>query len=114
MRELVEVALFSDDVDAARAFYSELVGATPVADWPGGAIFATGGAKILVHERAAATDGGPPNEDHFALSVEDLDETCAALVAAGNAFLLEPHDYLWGRSAYLRDPDGRLVELAQA
>ena len=89
MRELVEVALFSDDVDAARAFHSELVGATPVADWPGGAIFATGIAKILVHERAAALDGGPPNEDHFAVSVEDLDETCAALVAAGHAFLLD-------------------------
>ena len=24
----------------------------------------------------------------------------------------EPHDYPWGRSAYLRDPDGRLVEAA--
>ena len=114
MRELVEVALFTDDVDAARAFYSQLVAAAPVADWPGGAIFATGIAKILVHERAAAMDGGPPNEDHFALSVEDLDETCSALIAGGHAFLLEPRDYPWGRSAYLRDPDGRLVELAQA
>jgi len=26
---------------------------------------------------------------------------------------VEPRDYQWGRSAYLRDPDGRLVELAQ-
>ena len=114
MRELVEVALFTDDVDAARAFYSQLVAAPPVADWPGGAIFATGIAKILVHERAAAMDGGPPNEDHFALAVDDLNETCSALIAGGHAFLLEPRDYPWGRSAYLRDPDGRLVELAQA
>ena len=83
MRELVEVALFTDDVDAARAFYSQLVAAAPVAEWPGGAIFATGIAKILVHERAPALDGGPPNEDHFALSVEDLDETCSALIAGG-------------------------------
>ena len=30
-------------------------------------------------------------------------------------FVIEagPHDYHWGRSACLRDPDGRLVELHQ-
>ena len=49
---------------------------------------------------------GPPNEDHVALAVDDLDGECAALVASGFAFLLEPRDYPWGRSAYLRDPDG--------
>ena len=27
--------------------------------------------------------------------------------------LVEPRAYPWGRSAYLRDPDGRLVELAE-
>jgi catechol 2,3-dioxygenase-like lactoylglutathione lyase family enzyme len=37
-----------------------------------------------------------------------------ALLADGCALLLEPRDYSWGRSAYLRDPDGRLVELAQS
>ena len=29
-------------------------------------------------------------------------------------FLVGPRDYRWGRSAYLRDPDGRLVELAHS
>ena len=58
-------------------------------------------------------DDGPPNEDHFALAVDDLNAACAELVAHGLAFVLEPRDYPWGRSAYLRDPDGRLVELAQ-
>jgi catechol 2,3-dioxygenase-like lactoylglutathione lyase family enzyme len=111
--ELVEIALFTDDVEAARAFYVDLAGA-PVAEWPGGAIFAIGNAKVLVHERAAALEDGPPNEDHFALSVDELDDTCSALVATGHVFLVEPRDYPWGRSAYLRDPDGRLVELAHA
>jgi catechol 2,3-dioxygenase-like lactoylglutathione lyase family enzyme len=46
--------------------------------------------------------------------VTDLDGSCAALAASGCTFLVEPRDYPWGRSAYLRDPDGRLVELAQA
>ena len=114
MRSLGEIALFTDDVDGSVAFYRRLLGAPPVAEWPGGAIFAVGDAKLLVHERVVALDGGPPNEDHFALSVGDLDATCAKLVADGFAFLVEARDYTWGRSAYLRDPDGRLVELAQS
>ncbi len=114
MRSLGEVALFTDDVDAASAFYRGLIGAAPVADWPGGAIFAVGDGKLLVHERVGALDDGPPNEDHFAIVVDDLDETCVSLVSKGYGFLVEARDYPWGRSAYLRDPDGRLVELAQS
>lgn len=109
-----EIALFTDDVDGVAAFYRALVGAAPVSEWPGGALFSIGGGTLLVHERAGAMDGLLPNEDHFAVSVADLDATCEALVAAGLTFHVEPQDFPWGRSAYLRDPDGRLVELAQA
>ena len=49
-----------------------------------------------------------------ALSVDDLDAVCDALLAEGCDFIAEPRDYRWGRSAYLRDPDGRLVEPDQA
>ena len=114
MRAITEVALFTDDVAGAAAFYRSLMGAAPIAEWPGGALFAAGDAKILVHERAAAMEGGPPNEDHFALIVDDLDTICDALRSEGSELLVELRDYQWGRSAYLRDPDGRLVELAQA
>ncbi len=114
MRRLGEIALFTDDVDGASAFYRGLIGAAPVADWPGGAIFAVGDGKLLVHERAAALADGPPDEDHFAITVDDLDEMCAALVSSGLGLLVEPRDYPWGRSACLRNPDGRLVELAQS
>ena len=46
----------------------------------------------------------PPNVDHFALRVADVDEEAGRLGT-------EAKDYPWGRSAYLEDPDGRLVEL---
>ncbi len=114
MNGLGEIALFTEDVDGVSAFYRALVGGQPVAEWPGGAIFDVGGAKLLVHERSAAMADGPPNEDHFAISVDDLDATCATLVSDGFTFLVEARDYSWGRSAYLRDPDSRLVELAQS
>lgn len=114
MRQPVELALFTDDVAAARRFYELLLDGPPVAEWPGGAIFAAGEVKVLVHERADADADGPANEDHFAVGVPDVDRACDELRAAGLELLVEPRDYPWGRSAYLRDPDGRMVELSQA
>ncbi len=108
-----EVALFTADAGVTRRFYETILGIAPEAEWPGGAVFAVDGVKILVHERMPASDGGPPNEDHVAFAVPDLDGACAELRDAGLVLLVEPRDYPWGRSAYLRDPDGRLVELAQ-
>jgi len=113
MTELVEIAVFTDDVEAARSFYGSLVGAAPEAEWPSGAIFAVGALKLLVHDRAGALEDGPPNEDHLAVGVPGLDAACEELRERGVGFLVEPRDYPWGRSAYLRDPDGRLVELSQ-
>jgi catechol 2,3-dioxygenase-like lactoylglutathione lyase family enzyme len=110
--EIVEIVRFTDDVDGVKAFYGELAGVEAEAEWPGGAIFSLGGVKLLVHVRTNPTDDGPPNEDHVALGVPHLDAACDELRARGYAFLLEPRDYPWGRSAYLRDPDGRLVELS--
>lgn len=112
MSEFVEIALFTDDVDRARGFYERLLGAAPEAEWPGGAIYAAAAIKLLVHERAGAMEDGPPNEDHVALRVADIDAACDDLRTRGVEFLVEPRDFPWGRSAYLRDPDGRLVELA--
>lgn len=114
MSAIAEVALFTEDVAGGVAFYKLLLGVETMVEWPGGAIFAVGGTKLLIHDRAAGMDGGPPNEDHFAVAVTDLDASCAALRLRGHSLLVEPHDYPWGKSAYLRDPDGRLVELAQA
>ena len=113
MTPIAEIALFTDDVAGISAFYRDLLGAAPLAVWPAGALFAAGGAKILVHARAETSEIDPPGEDHFALAVVRLDEACAALRSNGRVFLVEPREYPWGRSAYLRDPDGRLVELAE-
>ena len=76
----------------------------PSSRWPGGATFDLDGVTLLIHEQGDAQDGMPPNVDHFAIRTTDVDVEAARLGA-------EAADYPWGRSAYLRDPDGRLVEL---
>ena len=114
MSEIVEIALFTDDVEAAKAFYGDLLTAEPEAEWPGGAIFAAGSAKLLVHERAGALAGRAAQRGSLRARRTRLWTTpVASSRGAAVAFLVEPRDYPWGRSAYLRDPDGRLVELSQ-
>jgi catechol 2,3-dioxygenase-like lactoylglutathione lyase family enzyme len=113
MSPVTEVAVFTDDVPAAVAFYCGLVGSAPVAEWPGGAMFAAGGVTLLVHERSPTMEDGPPNEDHFAISVPDLQATCEAMKELGATVVHEPRVYPWGRSAYARDPDQYRVELIE-
>jgi len=87
--ELVEIALFTGDVAATATFYRGLVGSPPVSEWTGAAIFVAGSAKLNVHERAAAMDDGPANEDHFAISVANLAKaslrTCANPAAGSSS-----------------------------
>ena len=88
----------------------------PVAEWPGGADLRRRRREAprpralgAQHERRPAERG----------SLRDLASPTStrlrgARVPTGPSSCVEPRDYPWGRSAYLRDPDGRLVELAQA
>ena len=59
-----------------------------------------------------------PCQDRVALivEVEDVDATFAQLSERGVEGLLKPQDFVdWGfRGAYLRDPDGNLIELSGA
>ena len=101
---LTEVALFSDDVEGLVAFYRRVLDREPTSSWPGGATFDLDGVTLLLHERGEPQEGMPPNADHFAVRVTHVDADAKRLDT-------EARDYPWGRSAYLRDPDGRLVEL---
>lgn len=104
MRRVVEIALFTDDPDGLAAFYGRLLDAEPAQRWEGGAIFELDGTKLLIHK------SDPGSRDHIAIGADDVDAVAGDLRAAGIE-LDGPQDYYWGRSAYLTDPDGRLVEL---
>ena len=110
MRRVVELALFTDHPDRLIAFYEQALAAPPHNRWDGGATFDLAGLTLLVHARKPSDPNGPANRDHVAIGVDDVDAAAGLLREQGIA-VDEPKDYYWGRSAYLEDPDGRMVEL---
>jgi len=112
--KLIEIAKFTNKVAEVSSFYRQLLGVAPVAESPDMTIFINDGMKIFIHKMYVAGSGDLPPEDHFAFAVEDVDKTFEDLRAGGLQVEIPPNDYYWGRSAYLRDPDGQLIELTQA
>lgn len=114
MKKLTEIAFFTDDVESMARFYGAFLGENPVAQSEGMAIFFTGETKIFIHHKYTPGEGDLPPENHMAFTVEDVDAACQALSEQGITIETEPKDYYWGRSAYLRAPDGQLIELNEA
>ena len=110
MPRISEVALFTDDVPGLADFYEQLLGRGADSRSDSHASFDLGGTTLFIHVKGDAADHeGAPNSDHVAFA---LDQDAAAERARGSgADVAGPKDYYWGRSAYLRDPDGRAVEL---
>jgi catechol 2,3-dioxygenase-like lactoylglutathione lyase family enzyme len=111
--KLSEIAIFTDNVNSVADFYQRLLGTEPMHREEGLAIFQSGDAHLLIHMRYEPTEGLPPCENHTAFAVEDLEAAVTELSQRGITLEIPPREYDWGRSAYLRDPEGRLLELHQ-
>ena len=110
MRRVTEIALFTDQPDRLVGFYEQLLAALPVQRWDGGASFDLGGLTLLIHAREPNDPTDSPHADHVAIGVEDVDGAAARFREHG-VEVEGPQTFYWGRSAYLHDPDGRLLEL---
>ena len=111
--KLIELAYFTDNVKGMSDFYRNLLRAEPAAQSDDMAIFMSGETKIFIHRKYSPSDDELPPENHVAFEVEDVDVTCNALMGQGLTLEVAPQDYYWGRSAYLRDPDGNMVEITK-
>ncbi len=109
MPRIAELALFTEDVAGLTEFYEHLLGRRPESRSVDHASFDLEGAKLFIHASGGEGSQGAPNADHFAFAL-DLDEAADRARVAGAA-VDGPREFYWGRSAYLRDPDGRAVEL---
>ena len=105
------VSINVHDVGRARRFYVDVLGLTEI-DRPDlgfpGAWLAVGGQQIHLLE---VSDFVPPQGQHFALHVSDLDATIAELAAHGLDVSAPREIAGVCRQAFLEDPTGNLVEL---
>ena len=109
MLRIAEVALFTDDVPELTAFYERLLGRPPDSSSDSYASFDLDGTTLFIHVTGQEGAKGAPNVDHVAFALDQ--DAAADRARAAGVDVVGPKDFYWGRSAYLRDPDGRAVEL---
>ena len=122
-----QVNVYSEDLGRALEFYRGLgfeeTFRTPVEGDPIHVELVLDGFTLGIAEgTSAVADHGldldlsqPGRAMELVLWSDDTDEAFAGLVAAGARVLSEPHDWLDGRLrlAWVADPDGNPIQLAQ-
>ena len=122
--ELTHILVVSD-LEKAKAFYSEVLGASLLREYGGtSAVYEFNGAWLLVVtggeptadkpevEFAAPTD--PRKVSHsMTIRVPDCAEAYQTLKQRGAQFLTPPVRWKWEIRAFFRDPDGHLFEISQ-
>lgn len=113
--------LIVEDLDRALGFYVDVLGLRlGSGDY---AQLDTGATRLALYTRNAmaktlgmSLDLPASNAPGFEVGfkVTDVDAAFNKLIALGAQPVMPPTDRFWGqRTAYVRDPDGRLIELAQ-
>ena len=118
--------LVVSDLERSRSWWVEVLGAAPYREYGGtSAVLTFAGTWILLvtggdptADKPTVSFAPPADPDQVShamtLRVRDCRSVYETLVARGATFLTPPHD--WGAEirAFLRDPDGHLVEISEA
>lgn len=106
------VYVFSPELDGLRRFYETAMGIAGQPAGPNWVAFPLGGSKFALH-RALPDD--PQDAQPFRLDflVSDVGVAVAKFEAAGAEVVRGIQDEAFGRSALLRDPEGREFTLVQ-
>ena len=117
------IVLIVEDLERSLEFYTVVLGLTLGHRSGPFAQLDTGATRVALFEREAMgeTLGFPivsPSElapaFELGFKVSDVDETFTELVDRGAEPATTPTTRHWGqRTAYIKDPDGNLIELAQ-
>jgi catechol 2,3-dioxygenase-like lactoylglutathione lyase family enzyme len=126
LTRMLETALYSDDLQRAKRFYSGVLGLKVLEEGSRlVALDAGQGTVLLLFHRGATANGAdtpsgriPPHDGRgpihlaFAIGREDLPAWEQALTDRGVAIESRVRWSAGGHSIYFRDPDGHSVELA--
>ena len=117
------VILIVDDLDRALDFYTEVLGLRLGHRSGDYAQMDTGTTRLGFYTRDAMSrtlgmsiklPGNEAPAFEIGFKVADVDDAYKELVANGASPVTSPITRPWGqRTAYVRDPDGHLIELAQ-
>ncbi len=125
---VLETILYAQDLDAAEAFYRDVLGLEPVSKQPGRQVFYRLKSQMLLifnpdvtvlppapDAKLPVPPHGAKGEGHvcFAATAEEISLWRAHLEAKGVAI---EADFTWpgeGRSIYFRDPAGNALEFAE-
>lgn len=111
------VRVFTHDITLARKFYARGLGLTEKTSGPGYALFATGGADLIleqVEEDDPESAGLVGRVAGFSFTVEDCVGTCRVLTGLGVDVVSAPELQPWGGVlAFVEDPDGNVLTLVQ-
>ena len=117
------VVLIVRDLERALNFYTGALGLALAHRSGDYAQLQTGSTRLALYTRGAMADilgvrlqPAEPNAVGFEIGfkVGDVDRVFAELTGRGALAVVPPTDRFWGqRTAYLRDPDGYLIEIAQ-
>ena len=117
------IILIVEDLDRALEFYTGVLGLSLKHRAEAFAQLETGATRLgLFTREAMATTLGmnlkAPDENapgfELGFKVDDVDEAFRQLRENGAPEVIAPTNRPWGqRTAYVRDPDGHLIELAQ-
>ena len=116
------LTLFVEDLAVTKKFYLDVFGLPVHYEDDVSAVFDFGNTLVNLLQVSEAPElvepasvGGPDSGTRFQLTVDvdDVDEVCARVRAAGVELLNGPMDRPWGvRTAAFRDPAGHVWEIA--
>ena len=99
-------------IEDAKAFYGDLLGMDVVMDHGWIVTFAAKGHTAMPQISVATEGGSGTPVPDISIEVDDVDDVCRRMQAAGLAMEYGPVDEPWGvRRFYVRDPFGRLVNI---
>ena len=111
------VRVFTRDLALARKFYARGLGLTETSAGLGYAVFATGGASLVLEqtdEDDDEADGLVGRVAGFSFTVEDCRAAVAQLEARGVTIVGAPSPQPWGGVlAFVEDADGNILTLVQ-